>query len=133
MGRNALKGTCCIIGCSEPAVELAAPNVPYCHRHVATNNQATKQYMQRHTDAAIEQSIKADQARSRKATAVVLGHGRVAIDGIGEYDCIIGTQYDRDIIALRSPEYRDTSYGDVLFVRLGDARYDEFRAVAIQV
>jgi hypothetical protein len=131
MKTNALKNTtCCIIGCSEPAVEFAAPNVPYCHRHVASNNQATKQYMQRH--AGIEQSIKADQARSRKATAVVLGHGRVAIDGVGEYDCVIGTQYDRDIIALRSPEYRETTYGDVLFVRPGDVRYDEFRAVAIQ-
>jgi len=26
---------------------MAAPNVPYCARHVASNNRATKQYMDR--------------------------------------------------------------------------------------
>lgn len=38
---------CCVYGCSEPAIEWAARNVPYCAKHAASNRESTRQYMNR--------------------------------------------------------------------------------------
>jgi len=49
------------------------------------------------------------------------------------WDAVRGTQYDPRIIALRSPEYRETTYGDVIFLRPDDAAYAAAAAVATDV
>lgn len=39
------------------------------------------------------------------------------------WDAVIGSQYIPDTIALRSREYRETYYGDVVFLHPGDTQY----------
>jgi hypothetical protein len=43
----ATQTTCCVTGCDSPAVEFAAPGVPYCSRHAASNRASTAQMMGR--------------------------------------------------------------------------------------
>lgn len=49
------------------------------------------------------------------------------------WDCVTGTQYDPAIIALRSPRYRETTFGDVVFLCPNSPGYDLALAIARQV
>lgn len=123
---------CCVTGCRREAVEFAAPDVPYCSRHAASNRQATAAYM-RDINAGARRATaygtkKAEQLRG----AEVVGGNRVRIDG-REWDVVIGTTYDPRIIAVRSPEYAADGYGDVHFLRPGEPEYERFAAVADRV
>lgn len=45
------------------------------------------------------------------------------------WDAILGTQHDPEIIAVRSPRYRETGYGDVIFLTQIDAEYESVSAL----
>lgn len=96
------------------------------------NREATGRYM-----AAINAgNLAGALATARNAELVagcrLLGCRAVEVGGDPTWDVAIGTQYDRSIVALRSRSYRETSYGDVVFVRPGQPRYDELATAARQ-
>ena len=127
-------GRCCVVGCTHRAVELAAPNVPYCARHAASNHDATRQYMQRMTDAACEAEGRRMEEAALVASAKIVGRGRVRLEGeADDWDIVIGTQYDPSIVALRSPAYAATSVGPVIFQGPRAPRYSAFAAAAIKM
>jgi hypothetical protein len=69
-------------------------------------------------DAALaEQHARDPEAILRRLPALPAG-----------WDAVAGTQYDPSIIALRSPAYRASGYGDVVFVPPHEVGYERARA-----
>lgn len=63
-------GSCCVSGCCEPAVELAAPDVPYCYRHAAQNRQSTAAYMRRMDDGNLADGLARAAEEARRGVRV---------------------------------------------------------------
>lgn len=72
-------------------------------------------------DAALETQ------RDQRDTDRIIGRLPALPDG---WDAAIGTQHDPEIVALRSAKYRETSYGDVVFLRPGQAGYEMAKQIS---
>jgi len=118
-------GTCHTSGCWRAATRLAAPNVAYCDEHAASNDQSTRNYMAQINGHSRPQW----EIEKANRLAEIRRHLPTIPDGWGVR---IGQQYDRSIISIESPEYAQTAYGDVLFVRPGDEQYETLLPLAQQ-
>lgn len=102
-------------------------------RECAANIAATVAYMRQMTDGA-NRSVAYSLTKAAALAAAEITTGNRVLVGGREWDVVIGTQAGTAdaarILAVRSPEYAETTYGDVHFVRPGEPHYDRLAAIA---